>query len=99
MLLALSQDTTKLNFTVPSLLKPSTANTFIVLYKQLLRKAKLMEKVQDISNRLKTASPKEKQFLIQCLNKYDKVWVELLKAATRNFRLSAGSKLWSPLLA
>ena len=60
MLQAFKCDATKLTFTVPSLLKPSTAHAFITRYKELLTKARLFEKVKKISDRMELASPTEK---------------------------------------
>ena len=99
-LMALAKDETKSTQNVPSLLCPSTVEKFIATYKALLGRANLFEKVQIISERMETATPKEMTILIERLNKYDQVWVELLKAATLQSKCKIGGiKPWSPALA
>ena len=99
-LMTQERDETKRAFNVPSLLKPSTAVKFIAKYKQLLDKANLFQKVQQISNRMEIASPSEMPALIDGLNKYDQVWVQLIMAATAQTTCKlGGTKLWSPALA
>ena len=76
------RDDTKPALNVPSLLKPSTASRFIEKYKELLEKANLFTKVQRISDRMEVAGREEMAILIDRLNKYDQIWVELVAAAT-----------------
>ena len=90
MLMIAAPDTSKPLRHTPSLLKPSTVTKFIKRYKELLHKAGLVRKVQQIERRLLTASPGEQKVLIQRLNTYDQVWVQLVKAATKQKQTSCG---------
>ena len=100
MLKSLARDETKPLLHVPSLSKPSTATAFIANYKALLEKSNLFDKVQQISDRMEVASPREMTVLIERLNRYDQVWVELVMAATAQSRCKlGGTKPWSPALA
>ena len=100
MLMILAQDQSKSILYVPSLLKPLTVTKFIERYKEFLETAGIVEKVQKIEERLPLAPPGECTVLIQRLDKYDKVWVQLVRAATKQTRCSVhGVKPWSPTLA
>ena len=84
----------------PSMKKPRQVAAFIAEYKALLDKAGVIDKVDKIATRFESATPVERTFLAQRLNKYDKVWVQLALAAAKKAVPTFGGGLpWSPTLA
>ena len=84
----------------PSLTKPTQVAAFLQEYKNLLDKAGVIAKVEQIASRFPITSATEWHHLAKRLNKYDQVWVQLaLSAAKKAVPTFGGGLPWSPTLA